>query len=75
MVRRPPPNNTALLQKSSCHLRLQQGQRSAGRPTPGTPHSVLTTQAAGETETKLRALKVFFIIIIYSFSTLLDFFN
>lgn len=35
--------------------------------------SFITTQATGKTETKLSALKVFFIIIIYSFSTLLDF--
>lgn len=37
-----------------------------------TSHSVLTTQATGKIERKLSALRVYF-IIIYSFSTLLDF--
>lgn len=47
------------------------------RALPGSPHLkhhiVLTTQVTRKTETKLSALSVFFITIIYSFSTLLDF--
>lgn len=51
---------------------LQQVHSPAEQPTPETSHSVLTTQATGKIERKLSALRVYF-IIIYSFSTLLDF--
>lgn len=48
------------------------------RVLPGSPHlkrhiQFITTWATGKTETELSALRIFFIIIIYSFSTLLDF--
>lgn len=67
-----PINNTVVLPLESMISGLQQVHSPAEQPTLETSHSVLTTQATGKIERKLSVLRVYF-IIIYSFSTLLDF--